>query len=139
MDVWQGPGVDWVADLCQSWPWPDSSVDEIEAFDVFEHLPDKRHTINSLYRVLKPGGRAKIEVPSASRGAGGFQDPTHISYWTANDFEYYEKGNYARERFRNSPYYGINADFRIVSLAQEKYMGKWDEVWKIKVVLEALK
>jgi hypothetical protein len=93
--------------------------------------------MNELWRVLKPGGRVTIEVPSAARGAGAFQDPTHYSFWTANDFEYYEKGNYARERFRHS--YGVNCDFRIVSLGQERYQGRWDEVWKVKVELEALK
>jgi predicted SAM-dependent methyltransferase len=139
VDVWPGPGVDQVADLTQPWPWGTSTVREVLAYDVFEHLADKRHTINELYRVLQPGGRAKIEVPSAAKGAGAFQDPTHVSYWTANDFEYYEKGNYARERFRNSPYYGVHADFVIEDLRQESYQARWDEVWKIHVVLRAVK
>lgn len=133
------PIADVVADLSQPWPWADSSVDEVKAFDIFEHLPDKRHTMNELWRVLKPGGKAEIDVPSAARGAGAFQDPTHCSYWTANDFEYYEKGNFARERFRESEYYGVKADFRIIRLTQNMYKGKWDEVWKIRVVLEAVK
>lgn len=130
---------DVVADLTQCWPWEDSAVDEVRAHDVFEHMPDKRHSMNELWRVLKNGGKATIEVPSAARGAGAFQDPTHVSYWTANDFEYYEKGNYARERFRGSDYYGVRCDFRIVSLKQSKYDGRWDEVWKISVELEAVK
>lgn len=133
------PPADVVADLTRAWPWGDSSVDEVRAHDVFEHMPDKRHSMNELWRVLKPGGRATIEVPSAARGAGAFQDPTHCSFWTANDFEYYEKGNYARERFRGSGYYGVRCDFRIVSMNQTSYPGKWDEVWKISVVLEAIK
>ena len=31
---------DFVADLTKVWPWPDNSVDEVYAKDVFEHLPD---------------------------------------------------------------------------------------------------
>jgi predicted SAM-dependent methyltransferase len=133
------PPADIIADLSKHWPWEDSSVNEVRAFDIFEHLPDKRHTMNELWRVLQPGGIAKIEVPSAVRGAGAFQDPTHCSYWTANDFEYYEKGNYARERFRNSAYYGVKADFKLIALTQTSYRGAWDEVWKITVMLEAVK
>jgi predicted SAM-dependent methyltransferase len=79
---------DQIADLTQPWPWPDNSVDEILAFDVFEHLPNKRQTINELYRVLKPGGIARIQVPHATEGDGGHCDPTHVSYWTTSDFEY---------------------------------------------------
>ncbi len=128
---------DELVDLRKDWPWPDTSVDEVFAADIFEHLPDKRHTMNELWRVLKPGGLAKIEVPSAARGAGAFCDPTHVSFWTASDFEYYEKGNYARERFRSS--YGIRADFRIVNLVQLPWQTKYEEVWKVSVILEVVK
>lgn len=130
---------DEIADLTKPWPWPDSSVEEVLAFDVFEHLPDKRQTMNELWRVLRPGGVARIEVPTV-RGVGAVCDLTHVSYWSCGDFEYYEKGNYARERFRGSPYYGVNADFRIVHVEQSMYPNKFgEEVWKAKVVLEALK
>ncbi len=134
------PPADILADLAQyPWPWPDSTVDELMANDVFEHLPSKRDTMNEAWRVLKPGGLITIIVPSASRGSGGFQDPTHLTYWTANDFAYYQKGNFARERFRHSSYYGVKADFKILDLTQSKYMAEFDEVWKIEAVLEALK
>jgi methyltransferase family protein len=133
------PPADVVADLTQAWPWPDSSVEEVIAFDVVEHLPDKRHTMNELWRVLQSGGRATIEVPT-TRGAGAVCDPTHTSYWSAGDFEYYEKGNFARERFRNSPYYRVNADFKILGMEPSCYKNKFGEdVWKVKATLEAVK
>ena len=50
------PPADVIADLSRRWPWLDSSVDEVVAFDVIEHLPDRIHTMNELHRVLKPGG-----------------------------------------------------------------------------------
>lgn len=133
------PPADVIADLTLAWPWPDSSVDEVRAHDVVEHLPNKRHTMNELWRVLKPGGRATIEVPHATKGDGGHCDPTHVSYWTSGDFEYYEKGNFARERFRGSGYYGVRADFRIVSMDQRRYETRYGEVYKITAVLEAVK
>lgn len=133
------PPADVIADLTKPWPWPDSSVEEIVALDVVEHLPSKRHTMNELWRVLMPGGKATIEVPHATKGDGGHCDPTHVSYWTGGDFEYYEKGNYARERFRNSGYYDVRADFRILKIDQRRYETKYGEVFKITAVLEALK
>jgi predicted SAM-dependent methyltransferase len=135
------PPADIIADLRNPWPWADSSIDEVVAHDVFEHLPNKRQSMNELWRILKHKGRATIEVPSASKGDGGFCDPTHESYWTISDFEYYEKGNFARERFRGSVYYGIKADFKIVGKVTETRYGTkiGGEVYKITAVLEAVK
>jgi len=139
------PPADFLADLTQPWPWEDSSVDEVLAYDVFEHLQDKRHTMNELWRVLKPGGKATIQVPHATDGDGGHCDPTHVSYWTTSDFEYFVKGNFARERFRNSAYYGVKADFRIVNLVNGKIPTQrfnrsfGGYVTEIQVVLEAVK
>lgn len=134
------PPADYIADLSQPWPWDNSSVDEILAFDVIEHLPDKRLTLNEMWRVLKPGGIARIQVPDASEGDGAFCDPTHVSYWTCSSFEYFEKGTFERERFRSSAYYGIKADFRVASMERtrhERRRGAY--VMEIQVVLETLK
>lgn len=132
------PPADVVADLSKPWPWADSTIEAVKAFDIFEHLPDKRHTMNELWRILRPGARAEIEVPTI-RGVGAVCDPTHCSYWSGGDFEYYEKGNYARERFRN--YYGIKSDFCIVGKpSQKSYKNKFgEEVWKFSIVLQAIK
>lgn len=127
------PPADVVTDLNAPWPWGDSTVDEVMAIDIFEHLADKEHTMEELWRVLKPGGRAIIEIPNAARGAGAWQDPTHVSAWCGNSFEYYEVGNGNRERFGHKP------AFRILSGEHRKYDGKFDEVWKFTVVLEAVK
>lgn len=101
---------DFLADLTGRWPWADSSVDEIRAFDVVEHLPDKLHTMNEAFRVLKPGGVFHLFVPTTD-GRGAFQDPTHVSYWNAHSLWYYESGNAHRERFGDA--YGVKARFRI--------------------------
>jgi hypothetical protein len=106
-----GPAVDVVADLSKPWPWADESVAEILAHDVIEHLPDKIRTMNEAWRVLKPGGRAEIVVPTTD-GPGAFQDPTHVSFWNRNSFHYFEARNLYRERFANS--YGILARFKVV-------------------------
>ena len=110
VDVIAFPGVV-VADLRQPWPWEDDSVEQVRAWDIVEHLPDKIHTMNELWRVLAPGGTAEIVVPTTD-GPGAFQDPTHVSFWNRRSFLYYEDGNAYRERFAHA--YGIRAKFRTV-------------------------
>jgi SAM-dependent methyltransferase len=105
------PPADEVADLSQRWPWPDSSIEHIIAHDIIEHLPDKIHTMNELWRVLAPGAEVEIAVPTTD-GPGAWQDPTHISFWNRRSFYYYEDGQLCRERF--GQHYGITARFRIV-------------------------
>lgn len=134
------PPADEIADLNADWPWPDSSVAEVLAYDVFEHLADKRHTMNELWRVLKPGALARIQVPHATDGDGGHCDPTHRSYWTTSDFEYYVKGIAERERFRSSAYYGVRADFKMVSIGTQRFNRSFGgHVVEIQAVIQAVK
>lgn len=110
VDIVELPGV-FVADLRETWPWDDDSVESIRAHDIVEHLPDKIHTMNEMWRVLEPGGKAEIVVPSTN-GPAAFQDPTHVSFWNRNSFWYYEAGNPYREFFAEA--YGIRASFNVV-------------------------
>lgn len=43
------PPADQIVDLAGPWPWEDSSVDEVMAFDVIEHIRDCIHTIRGLF------------------------------------------------------------------------------------------
>jgi hypothetical protein len=108
VDLVPAPGVE-RADLREPWPWPESSVEHVRAWDIIEHLPDKIFTMNELWRVLTPGGTAEIAVPTTD-GTGAWQDPTHMSFWNRRSFLYYEAGNPYRERFAQR--YGIVAKFR---------------------------
>lgn len=170
---------DQIVDLAGPWPWPDSSVSEVLAYDVLEHIGDcshvalgwvcnecsalrailqgfngesmrafkaKVHVMNELWRILEPGGRATFQIPHATLGDGGYCDPTHSSYWTTSDFEYYTPGVAERERFRSSPYYGIEADFKVLNLdasghiPMQKYARKYGgSVYEMHIILEAVK
>jgi SAM-dependent methyltransferase len=110
VDIVPGPGIE-VADLTKTWPWPESSVDYVRASHIIEHLPDKIFTMNELWRVLKPCGRADIAVPTTD-GPGAFQDPTHVSFWNRRSFLYYEEGSPYRESIAKP--YGILARFHVV-------------------------
>jgi len=77
-------------DLNGAWPFEDSSVGVIRAFDVFEHLRDPLHTMREVSRVLAPGGWLFCQVPSTD-GRGAFSDPTHRSFWNELSFAYYTR------------------------------------------------
>lgn len=124
---------DLIADLSRPWPWVESSVDEIRAHDIIEHLPDKIHTMNEAWRVLKPGGLFEIVVPT-TEGRGAWQDPTHISYWNRNSFFYFTHNDSHRTRFGDS--YGVKAQFEVVESVQSDIH---NNVTKLTIVLRAVK
>jgi 2-polyprenyl-3-methyl-5-hydroxy-6-metoxy-1,4-benzoquinol methylase len=42
---------------------PDSSVDVVIMLHVIEHVPDPLHTLEEIFRILKPGGSLVVETP----------------------------------------------------------------------------
>ncbi|HEY9691121.1 MAG TPA: methyltransferase domain-containing protein [Oculatellaceae cyanobacterium] len=117
VDIYPGVGVDIVADISKEFPFPDSSVDELRAHDIIEHLPERIHTMNEIWRVCKPGAKVDIRVPSTD-GRGAFQDPTHISFWNINSFLYYcnEFPAYIELCRR----YGFKGEFKALKLEHEE-------------------
>lgn len=137
-----------IADLRERWPWPDSSVDQIFAHDVFEHIDNdqfrgnrgKIWVMNEAWRVLREGGLLDLWVPSVC-GIGAFCDPTHVSFWTPDDKYYFCEAwnNQQGERGRLGPAYGIAARFSIREWTHEMYgEAPWHR-WKIKAKLVAVK
>jgi len=55
-------------------PFPDDSFGAIYCSHVLEHVPDDRSALAELYRVLRPGGWAVLQVPIM--GAVTFEDPS---------------------------------------------------------------
>lgn len=117
VDICPSPGVDIVADLNKKFPFEDNSVCEVRAHDIIEHLPDKIHTMNEIWRICKSGANVDIRVPSTD-GRGAFQDPTHVSFWNINSFLYY--------CVDFSPYlelcrkYGFIGAFKVLKLEHEE-------------------
>ena len=114
------------------WPWEDNSFAFVRAHDFVEHLPDKLFTMNELWRVLAPNGRAEISIPT-TEGSGAFQDPTHVSFWNRRSFCYYEHGNPYRERF--GKFYDIYADFRVI----QEQIDQTADGPRLTILLEAIK
>ncbi len=125
-------------DLAGGWPWPESSVEEIRAYDGPEHLVDKIHFMNECWFALKPGGLLDIQVPDASEGDGGHCDPTHVSYWNRSSFEYFMDQDPHLERFGAA--YGVKARFKVESLTRRSWnRALGGMVWIINVRLRAVK
>jgi SAM-dependent methyltransferase len=55
--------------------WRDESFDLIICSHVLEHIPDDRHAMRELLRVLKPGGTAILQVPISARLQQTVEDP----------------------------------------------------------------
>jgi predicted SAM-dependent methyltransferase len=126
---------DKIADLNERWPWEDSTIDEVRAWDLVEHLRSPIHTMNEAWRILKPGGRFDIVVPTTD-GRGWAQDPTHVCWppFNRNSFFYYEHGNPHLTRF--APMNGVKCAYRILH-SDEKLLV--DQVIKLHIILEAVK
>lgn len=105
------PGVDIVHEI-EEFPWPmpnssvpipDSSVTEIRAYHVLEHLRDLVGVMEEAHRILKPGGLFSIVVPYY-RHEGAFADPTHTRFFTERTFHYFTPEEplnyYSKARFK---------------------------------------
>ena len=69
------------------WPWADESVDEAHSSHFVEHLNpfERKHFIEELWRVMKPGAQAQIITPYAfsERAYGDLthQWPPLVGFW----------------------------------------------------------
>ncbi|MBI4392203.1 MAG: class I SAM-dependent methyltransferase [Euryarchaeota archaeon] len=88
-DIVPFDGVDVVHDLSKRpWPFRDAEFDGVVAVQVLEHLEDLGEVMEEICRIVKPGGRALVEVPYALSKAY-FQDFTHKTPFTENTFDYF--------------------------------------------------
>jgi SAM-dependent methyltransferase len=72
------PAVDIRIDIINI-PYPDNTFDVILCSHVLEHVPDDRKAMSELFRVLKPGGWAHLQVPIDTSQQQTFEDPTITS------------------------------------------------------------
>jgi SAM-dependent methyltransferase len=107
------PGVDVVADLRKPWPWPDSSVAEVFCSHCVEHLEaaERIHFANELYRVLAPGGKARIITPHWA-SALAYGDLTH-KWPPVSEFWYKYLNKQWREKVPHNDFYTCDFDFAI--------------------------
>ncbi|MEZ5199093.1 MAG: methyltransferase domain-containing protein [Bacteroidales bacterium] len=59
--------------------FPDHTFDAIICNHILEHIPNDRQAMKELYRVLKPGGWAILQVPLSKILRNTLEDPTVVS------------------------------------------------------------
>lgn len=69
----ESPLADIKADICDL-PFADASFDWVLCNHVLEHIPNDTKAIQELFRVLKPGGTALLQVPLDSKREVTFED-----------------------------------------------------------------
>jgi len=69
----ESPIADVKADICEL-PFADQSFDTIICNHVLEHIPDDHKAMQELFRVLKPGGMAILQVPYEQERSTTFED-----------------------------------------------------------------
>lgn len=87
---------DKVVDLEKRLSFENSSVDEIMANHVLEHVNNFIPLMHEFYRVCKNKSKIKIKTPFYSEW-GQFNDPTHVRFFTPSTFNYFKKGNFSHE------------------------------------------
>lgn len=91
MDILALPGVDVVHDMNKTpWPLGEGEFDVVFLNHALEHADNVVKTMEETHRVLKPGGRAVIQVPYF-RSIDAYNDPTHAHFFTAHTLDYFIK------------------------------------------------
>ena len=103
VDIAKIDGIDIVHDLNKfPYPFNDCSVDYILLDNVLEHLDNPLAVMNECYRILKNGGKIKINVPHFKYRAA-FTDPEHKHFFTEDTFKHFanpQKTKHFRYNFR---------------------------------------
>lgn len=70
------------------WGFEDDFAGTVRVNGILETLDNPVGAMLEIYRMLKPGGRAIITVPS-TRGTGTFTNPAYKSFWNESSFEFW--------------------------------------------------
>lgn len=112
VDIVETEGIDVIYDLnVFPYPFDDNSVDFILMDNVLEHLDNPMEVMNECYRILKKGGRVKINLPHFKYRAA-YSDPTHKHYFSEGVFLHFS----APDKLKHFGY-----DFKYEILALKVY------------------
>src|SRR5215471_12700291 len=83
------------------YPFADNSFDQLRAIHVIEHVADVIRTMEEFHRLVRPGGRVRIETPHYT-DFSSFCDPSHLNSFS---FRYFGEdhggfGYYSKAKFR---------------------------------------
>lgn len=86
------------------YPFADHTFDGLRAIHVIEHLTDVIRAMEEFHRLVRPGGRVRIETPHYT-DFSSFCDPTHKHHLNTFSFRYFGAndagfGYYTSRKFR---------------------------------------
>jgi ubiquinone/menaquinone biosynthesis C-methylase UbiE len=112
VDLVQFDHTDVVCDLnAVPWPFDDESIEDIQAWHIFEHVTSAIDFMLECHRILQPGGRLIVVSPVYAH-VSAFTDPTHRRFCTPETWDYwvpgtvyyepavYGRADFAREEIR---------------------------------------
>jgi SAM-dependent methyltransferase len=121
IDLNPASAADVICDLDRfPYPFADRSFERLRAIHVVEHLTDIIRTMEEFHRLVKPGGRIRIETPHYT-DYSSFCDPTHKHHLNSFSFKYFGDdhggfGYYSEAKFRE-------ISVRVTLLAFWKWLG----------------
>ena len=104
--------------------FPDNSFDVILASHILEHIPDDKKAISELFRVLKPGGWAVLQVPIS----WGTENTIEFENITSEEDRLKLYGQKDHVRIYGSDYTARleHAGFSVEIFQPETYIKKWE-------------
>lgn len=94
------------------WPYEDGECSEVFCNHYVEHTPDLIAFMNEVWRILEPGGTARIVHPYC-RSNRAFQDPTHTRFIPEETWHYFTEAWRVENKLDHYP---ITADFEVVNI-----------------------
>jgi SAM-dependent methyltransferase len=110
LDIARIEGVDVLADVTRTLPFRDSSVDEVYASHLVEHVDDLMAFMGEVWRISKPDALVQFRFPHASTPYVIWKDPTHRRGVLLDTFDYFDPSTFDGRVFG----YYHPAKFRIV-------------------------
>lgn len=103
MDILALPSVDIVHDVNRTpWPIESKSYDLVVMNHALEHVDDVLAVLGEVHRILRPGGRAVLQMPYF-RSMDAFNDPTHQHFFASLTLDYVCQGTKLAE-YRYTPF-----------------------------------
>lgn len=105
IDINRSTAADVICDLDRfPYPFCGAAFDQIRVIHVIEHLSDVIRAMEEFHRLVRPGGRVRIETPHYT-DFSSFCDPTHKHHLNSFSFRYFGAndagfGYYTTAKFR---------------------------------------
>ena len=96
------------------YPFADRSFDRLRAIHVIEHLSDVIRAMEEFHRLVRPGGRVRIETPHYT-DFSSFCDPTHKQHLNSFSFRYFGANDAGFGYYTTAKFREISVRIRLLS------------------------